>query len=184
MADVLFVDRLVISTAAPGMALSCASNTWPTTVFEVGGPFFFAVSGLAPTASHIAAMVSATAQLRLPGLGTCLGLRQTAPAPNAPDSPRALLIFFIINVNIIVVFVVFFLAPAQSVELHRVRAHHFEFRSALRALDGLAFLKLVIIDVDHCFAFWTGRHRLRSEEHTSELQSPVHLVCRLRLEKN
>src|SRR4051794_41655927 len=26
-------------------------------------------------------------------------------------------------------------------------------------------------------------HRVRSEEHTSELQSPVHLVCRLLLEK-
>src|SRR5690348_17658732 len=26
-------------------------------------------------------------------------------------------------------------------------------------------------------------HNLRSEEHTSELQSPVHLVCRLLLEK-
>src|SRR4051794_41189292 len=29
---------------------------------------------------------------------------------------------------------------------------------------------------------WSGG-RLRSEEHTSELQSPVHLVCRLLLEK-
>src|SRR5690348_18042660 len=28
-----------------------------------------------------------------------------------------------------------------------------------------------------------GRHVERSEEHTSELQSPVHLVCRLLLEK-
>src|SRR4051794_41746173 len=28
-----------------------------------------------------------------------------------------------------------------------------------------------------------GRGRRRSEEHTSELQSPVHLVCRLLLEK-
>src|SRR5690348_18149764 len=27
------------------------------------------------------------------------------------------------------------------------------------------------------------RRRIRSEEHTSELQSPVHLVCRLLLEK-
>src|SRR5690348_18185798 len=27
------------------------------------------------------------------------------------------------------------------------------------------------------------KHSLRSEEHTSELQSPVHLVCRLLLEK-
>src|SRR5690348_17682121 len=29
----------------------------------------------------------------------------------------------------------------------------------------------------------TGRASRRSEEHTSELQSPVHLVCRLLLEK-
>src|SRR5690348_17629375 len=29
----------------------------------------------------------------------------------------------------------------------------------------------------------SARPRLRSEEHTSELQSPVHLVCRLLLEK-
>src|SRR5690348_18132451 len=29
----------------------------------------------------------------------------------------------------------------------------------------------------------TGHPALRSEEHTSELQSPVHLVCRLLLEK-
>src|SRR5688500_19835113 len=28
-----------------------------------------------------------------------------------------------------------------------------------------------------------GRHALRSEEHTSELQSPCNLVCRLLLEK-
>src|SRR2546426_12666847 len=34
--------------------------------------------------------------------------------------------------------------------------------------------------------FWerdTGRRRSRSEEHTSELQSPCNLVCRLLLEK-
>src|SRR5690348_17910878 len=31
---------------------------------------------------------------------------------------------------------------------------------------------------------WAGRlYIIRSEEHTSELQSPVHLVCRLLLEK-
>src|SRR5258708_36120167 len=29
----------------------------------------------------------------------------------------------------------------------------------------------------------SGSHRYRSEEHTSELQSPDHLVCRLLLEK-
>src|SRR5258705_13815181 len=32
-------------------------------------------------------------------------------------------------------------------------------------------------------AFWTARMRSRSEEHTSELQSLRHLVCRLLLEK-
>src|SRR5690348_17642541 len=32
-------------------------------------------------------------------------------------------------------------------------------------------------------AFSWQRERTRSEEHTSELQSPVHLVCRLLLEK-
>src|SRR6266487_1136701 len=30
---------------------------------------------------------------------------------------------------------------------------------------------------------WRQRSAARSEEHTSELQSPVHLVCRLLLEK-
>src|SRR5438876_5801795 len=30
---------------------------------------------------------------------------------------------------------------------------------------------------------WIDQERARSEEHTSELQSPVHLVCRLLLEK-
>src|SRR5438876_7313446 len=41
--------------------------------------------------------------------------------------------------------------------------------------------------VDQGAAFYELRHRelqiKRSEEHTSELQSPVHLVCRLLLEK-
>src|SRR2546426_8756920 len=32
-------------------------------------------------------------------------------------------------------------------------------------------------------AGWGGRRRIRSEEHTSELQSPCNIVCRLLLEK-
>src|SRR5258708_29817944 len=59
------------------------------------------------------------------------------------------------------------------------------FRSALRRLReerGLTALvvthDLELLDpaFDHVFA-------MRSEEHTSELQSPDHLVCRLLLEK-
>src|SRR2546423_8800050 len=33
------------------------------------------------------------------------------------------------------------------------------------------------------YKHWTGHHALRSEEHTSELQSLAYLVCRLLLEK-
>src|SRR5690348_17874139 len=36
---------------------------------------------------------------------------------------------------------------------------------------------------DALAAKWRRIRELRSEEHTSELQSPVHLVCRLLLEK-
>src|SRR5438876_2465052 len=35
----------------------------------------------------------------------------------------------------------------------------------------------------HKNVIYNGRNTVRSEEHTSELQSPVHLVCRLLLEK-
>src|SRR5258708_27755168 len=41
---------------------------------------------------------------------------------------------------------------------------------------------LLVLDDDHRCA-GPGRRHLRSEEHTSELQSPDHLVCRLLLEK-
>src|SRR5438876_4618292 len=34
-----------------------------------------------------------------------------------------------------------------------------------------------------CARFSGSKRKTRSEEHTSELQSPVHLVCRLLLEK-
>src|SRR5438552_9704476 len=38
-------------------------------------------------------------------------------------------------------------------------------------------------DVLNCFAGFESFTEIRSEEHTSELQSPDHLVCRLLLEK-
>src|SRR5438876_9270012 len=60
----------------------------------------------------------------------------------------------------------------------------------LRVLGGAAVLFFVVLLAFLLFLF--RRHKLdrierlaeiRSEEHTSELQSPVHLVCRLLLEK-
>src|SRR5438876_10887071 len=41
----------------------------------------------------------------------------------------------------------------------------------------------LLIPINNLAAFCTSIEGLRSEEHTSELQSPVHLVCRLLLEK-
>src|SRR5438876_4698465 len=40
-----------------------------------------------------------------------------------------------------------------------------------------------IPDTGNCWTGWDSHNDERSEEHTSELQSPVHLVCRLLLEK-
>src|SRR2546426_11726869 len=39
-----------------------------------------------------------------------------------------------------------------------------------------------VVTFPHCW-MWTPTRQARSEEHTSELQSPCNLVCRLLLEK-
>src|SRR5438876_7797141 len=59
----------------------------------------------------------------------------------------------------------------SAVVLHRIGRQ-------VRGLDESRRVLVVGRDVVH----FRERHR-RSEEHTSELQSPVHLVCRLLLEK-
>src|SRR5437762_9850621 len=52
------------------------------------------------------------------------------------------------------------------------------FRSAIRP-DHRAHRPLLVVDR----LAGGGEHKERSEEHTSELQSPMYLVCRLLLEK-
>src|SRR5438477_3344105 len=54
------------------------------------------------------------------------------------------------------------------------------FRSLDRQIDGVGRQLHDLVDVP---AFCVLPHRRRSEEHTSELQSHVNLVCRLLLEK-
>src|SRR4051794_41614107 len=58
-------------------------------------------------------------------------------------------------------------------------------RRGLGVAEHNADLVADLVDEDdHRFAAGDGAGQLpRSEEHTSELQSPVHLVCRLLLEK-
>src|SRR2546422_8255657 len=53
---------------------------------------------------------------------------------------------------------------------------------ALRAAMGATFRHPVVPFDDAAFIAWARQHD-RSEEHTSELQSRLHLVCRLLLEK-
>src|SRR5207247_6165650 len=55
-------------------------------------------------------------------------------------------------------------------------------RERLR-MPRIAFAKLVGVSPGSIFGWETGRRWIRSEEHTSELQSRVDLVCRLLLEK-
>src|SRR6267154_1215562 len=55
------------------------------------------------------------------------------------------------------------------------------FRGSRPIRHGIVLANLPITENDHPFR--KLRDVMRSEEHTSELQSPVHLVCRLLLEK-
>src|SRR2546429_5742731 len=48
------------------------------------------------------------------------------------------------------------------------------------AVDASSLTSVALLQI--LFTKWWGGHR-RSEEHTSELQSRLHLVCRLLLEK-
>src|SRR5690348_17819230 len=67
-------------------------------------------------------------------------------------------------------------------------SYAFDHRFSVRYF--LIAVLFIIFDVETVFLFpWAIRFKqlgwfgARSEEHTSELQSPVHLVCRLLLEK-
>src|SRR2546422_5244508 len=50
-------------------------------------------------------------------------------------------------------------------------------------LDDLGHVKRILVDKDNTTMRLTWPRSSRSEEHTSELQSRLHLVCRLLLEK-
>src|SRR5258708_19816102 len=69
-------------------------------------------------------------------------------------------------------FVVEFEASMQATHL----AEFLEFRSTAFAMSAAGLALLVI-------GLLAAKNDTRSEEHTSELQSPDHLVCRLLLEK-
>src|SRR5690348_17543844 len=71
-------------------------------------------------------------------------------------------------------------SPPGSIRGMRVGLMSDPGRVALTWLMALSISGLAACDAGHAANDLTSR---RSEEHTSELQSPVHLVCRLLLEK-
>src|SRR5438309_4427354 len=68
------------------------------------------------------------------------------------------------------------------------RSTLFPYTTLFRSLTAAPLLDGYSDDWPHDPSAWAyfardDRHRFRSEEHTSELQSQFHLVCRLLLEK-
>src|SRR2546422_4404739 len=57
------------------------------------------------------------------------------------------------------------------------------FRSLVRQIAGLIARRIVTDSAAGARAMQGARMGMRSEEHTSELQSRLHIVCRLLLEK-
>src|SRR5690348_3850034 len=64
--------------------------------------------------------------------------------------------------------------PVDKLQGQHAHAHEIRTVNALIAFSN---------DGAHTQQAWALSRPIRSEEHTSELQSPVHLVCRLLLEK-
>src|SRR2546426_5984424 len=84
------------------------------------------------------------------------------------------------------------LGPILALKRENERGEWQRLREALaagaRALfgprhPGVKLLALIAGAVVLFCSLATGEYRVRSEEHTSELQSPCNLVCRLLLEK-
>src|SRR5258708_29879097 len=69
--------------------------------------------------------------------------------------------------------------------LFRSQRHRLDVAELVGEIGQAVLLRQLGADLDHAFGVVDAPDALgtRSEEHTSELQSPDHLVCRLLLEK-
>src|SRR5690348_17657684 len=63
------------------------------------------------------------------------------------------------------------------------RSTLFPYTTLFRSLRQMRQSPTPVATDPSALELWLATARRRSEEHTSELQSPVHLVCRLLLEK-
>src|SRR5258708_15950915 len=74
----------------------------------------------------------------------------------------------------------FFFNDTATTEIYTLSLHDALPISLRWPTRSLAISGIVVAGLGQCTI---GSRRIRSEEHTSELQSPDHLVCRLLLEK-
>src|SRR5258708_20191598 len=73
---------------------------------------------------------------------------------------------------------------ADILDYYADNAEKFLASKQLKVDEGEAIVENAPLGVIFCVEPWNfPYYQLRSEEHTSELQSPDHLVCRLLLEK-
>src|SRR5437764_14583431 len=86
--------------------------------------------------------------------------------------------FFCILHVFYIVFLFFFFNDTATTEIYTLSLHTL-FRSEAAIDREVAHFAQCGVP----FVWWTGPKTARSEEHTSELQSPMYLVCRLLLEK-
>src|SRR2546422_7168905 len=77
-------------------------------------------------------------------------------------------------------YVFFFFNDTATTEIYTLSLHDALPISVLARIIPAGSLEQIIVRVDALHALL---ERVRSEEHTSELQSRLHLVCRLLLEK-
>src|SRR2546422_3169682 len=84
--------------------------------------------------------------------------------------------------------------PRQDTGLYNAKVGIWLFLGSEVMLFGALFSSYILLRVGSLEGFWphgwlnvpigtANTNRMRSEEHTSELQSRLHLVCRLLLEK-
>src|SRR2546422_1470370 len=72
---------------------------------------------------------------------------------------------------------------ARELNAARICYDHLAGRLSVDLTDSLIMHEYIVVVGDEAAEITTAGTRFRSEEHTSELQSRLHLVCRLLLEK-
>src|SRR5256885_5482859 len=86
------------------------------------------------------------------------------------------------------IFFFFFFNDTATTEIYTLSLHDalpiFDIAGSVRSIDLMSHLTpAIMLTVAALSIRWPSSVRMRSEEHTSELQSPCNLVCRLLLEK-